>query len=116
MNQFGEVYNSPETFDALAEGLRTSKAVCVHWTDGAGTLYNVLFAYPEWAGGAGDSYPLCVAVLGRGSYTFDFAPAEAGYVAQKLGVPGAEAEQLRELIAETLARRTRTTAIKPRSV
>jgi len=105
MNEHNEVYNSEETFDALAKDLNTQGAVVVHWIDQHGTLHNVLFAYPRWVGGSKDSFPLFVAVWGKGAYTFT-ASVEPIYLREKLRIYGASTEtQLCKLINAVLERR-----------
>jgi hypothetical protein len=103
-NEYDEVYNSEETFDALAADLKEHSSVVVHWIDQRGTLLNVLFAQPHYVGGSRDNAPLFVAIWGRGAYSFS-GFVDPVYASEKLGIRGLPTlEPLCELINAVLER------------
>jgi len=104
VDNYNVVYNSTETFDATAEHIKKFGSVCLHWTDQGGSLLNILLAKPQYVGGALDVFPLAVAVMGCGAYTFT-DPVATGYLAEKLRVRSLPTlDKLAELINGVLSR------------
>lgn len=44
-DEYNEVINHPDTFKAIAEELKKSKAVLIGWTDENSTHFDILFTY-----------------------------------------------------------------------
>lgn len=104
VDNYNVIYNSEDTFDTTAEHIKKFGSVCLHWTDQKGSLLNILFAKPHYAAGALDTFPVVVAVLGFGAYTFTDEVA-ASYLAEKLRVRSLPTlDKLTELINEVLSR------------
>lgn len=104
IDESGEVINGEETYEAIAEELR-SNAVLVGWTDGTESHLDILFTYTALIygvvqGGVKRGY-LFVSIMRRGSFGFDVSHKDthAGYYEEKLGNMGAEcSEKVAELI------------------
>ena len=103
---YGAIINGLGTFHAVAGDMLSRQHVVLNWTDGKGTLLNVLFSFdPTRVGALGgivDGGPgkLWVAVAGHGMFAFG---VNLGYVApdyaqEKIGVRGSTAVAFAELL------------------
>jgi len=117
--EYGEVLNSTETFDALADDLIRDGRIILGWNDEHGSLIDValtLNAPRVGPGGRIDSRreKLVVAAMGHGA--FAFGPGgylEPGYFCQKMGItaPCATWVKLAELVTEVRTRLTERGAL-----
>lgn len=112
-DEWGVVFNSPETFEALADRLSGRKekpsttpgeAQAFGWTDQQGSHMDVLLALPNETGpfNRTDSRygKLWIGVAGYGLWAVPSGDLDPGYVASKLGFgyPNATVIKLAELI------------------
>lgn len=107
MDKYGEVINSPETYEAIAKRLTVHHAVLIGWSDEHYTHYDILFTYGadatigQMVNGefVGDHFlsgsfqggirptDLFVSIMRVGSFGFevDQTETDAGYYQEKLG-------------------------------
>jgi hypothetical protein len=92
-DEYGVVANSPDTYRAAAEKLRTSGCVSLGWTDNASSHMDVLLAVPPQVGPSNrmdnSARKLFVAVSGYGMFGFRRTrtdPLHPAYLAEKLGM------------------------------
>ena len=104
-DKYDAITNGQGTFDAVANDLIVRSHVVLNWTDGRGTLLNVLFSFdPTRVGAPGgmvDDGPgkLWVGIAGHGMFGFRLNGYVApGYAQEKLGVRGSTAVRIAELV------------------
>ena len=110
MNQdeYGTVFNGPDTFQEIALALITTKLALIPWTDEAGTQFDVLLSYGvEFAPSRGliqgglRSTDLFVSIMRKGAFGFDIDRTDTAgaYYAEKLFITGGEtADKLAEFL------------------
>lgn len=107
-DEYGQIVNGPSTFEQAALDAVERGSVVLNWTDEQGSLLNILLAFdPTRVGAPGglvDPGPgkLWVGIAGHGCFGFS---TSAGYVSpdyatEKLGVRGATAEAVAQLVTE----------------
>ena len=102
---YGAIVNGQDTYRWAATFVRKGPVV-LNWTDGQGTLYNILLALDPvrfgTPGGLVDNgtFKLWVGIAGRGCFGFGalggFVSPE--YAAEKLGIPMFDATLVAELV------------------
>lgn len=109
-DEFGTVYNGPETFHDIASLLQDFGACLIPWTDQAGTQYDILFAIlhkePQTVSrqliqGGVTRWDLFVSIMRVGAFGFDIENTDThpGYYAEKLKLTGDETnKKLAEMI------------------
>ena len=104
-DEYGQVINGPSTYGEAAAILRNSQPVVLNWADQRGSLLNVLLTYDPVRigapGGKVDTAPrkLWIGVAGMGMFAFPAGDdVHPDYVAEKIGLAGATAAELTELI------------------
>lgn len=106
-DQYGQVYNGPDTYRCAALDVINRNHVVLNWTDRFGSLLNILLSYAPTrigaTGGPVDGGPgkLWVGVAGHGCFAFAIGRGtlHPDYVAEKLGVRGTTASALASLIS-----------------
>lgn len=110
MNQdeYGTVFNGPDTFQEIALALITTKLALIPWTDEAGTQLDILLAYgvefaPSHGLIQGGVRPtdFFVSIMRKGAFGFELNDLEthSGYYAEKLKLSG---EEMIDKLAEFL--------------
>lgn len=117
-NSYGEVINCEATYEQAAMDLIERGHVVLNWTDGAGTLLNILLSYaPTRVGSPGgvvdSSGPkLWVGIALHGM--FGFSPSKGvivpEYAAEKLGTYGSTSIAVAELLTAIRQRLAREEA------
>lgn len=101
MNQdeYGTILNGPETYQAIALALVTTKLALIPWTDEAGTQLDILLAHgvefaPSRSLIQGGVRPtdFFVSIMRKGAFGFELNDLEthSGYYAEKLKLSGEE--------------------------
>ncbi len=104
-DEYGEVYNSANTYARLAVMLASENTCVIGWTDRRGSHYDILLSrQPQQVGplqgGQRGGTDLFVAISRCGCFGFDLVTEEShpNYVAEKLGLgSGVTSEALAEL-------------------
>lgn len=106
-DEFGAIFNGPNTFWGLAKELLEHRSTIFAWKDELGTMYTILLAIdpPRASTGAlssglNSSSDLFIGVAGRGFFGFDRRyTLDGGYVGEKLKINATgTANKLAELI------------------
>lgn len=106
-DEYGAIVNGHNTFRTAAWDCHERGHVSLNWTDERGTLLNVLLSFSPTRvgtpGGMVDTGPskLWVGVAGHGCFAFSVGQrvfTAPDYVTEKLGVRGATAMKLADLI------------------
>ncbi len=111
MDLWGCVINDPETYAEIATELKAGRSIAFGWTDLRSSHLDLLFVLgPTIAGRLQSLHPSIqqscrlrfVSVMRRGCFALDISSPEGfhpDYLGEKLGVGGATAEALAELVA-----------------
>ena len=105
-DEYGDVVNHEQTYQALAQKLKKDGSVIIGWTDGQGSHHDVLFnlqpkQFGSLQGGMRGSTDLFVSVMRVGCFGFDKSRMDTfhTYTGEKLGIGGsATTVELTELI------------------
>jgi hypothetical protein len=100
-DEWGTVFNSQETYEAIAQSLQDHGSVIIAWTDLKGTQLDILFTLrplqcgPVQGGIRGPS-DLFVSIMRIGAFAFSLGEADTdeGYYKGKLGEGGKELADL----------------------
>ena len=112
-DEYGEVINHEETYDAIAEVLRAVGHLLIGWTDQEGTHFDILLVsgVPSYGtniqGGIHPARDLFVSIMRRGAFAFDTGNDDThpGYYDEKLGGGlGTSKEPLAELLNQVKRR------------
>lgn len=103
--EYGEIINSEETYEDIADILKWHGSVLIGWTDDLYTHYDILFLYKtQFYGlniqGGIKSNDLFITIMRKGAFGFKIdSKKTSGYVAEKLNISDDETgEKLTELI------------------
>jgi hypothetical protein len=107
-DEYGEVFNSPDNFKAMAKVLEQHGSLVIGWTDEAGSHLDILLVLQPiqvgvLQGGQSAHWDLFVSVLRTGSgfgFKIDVAePSHPNYVSEKLQInAGSTTDKLAELV------------------
>ncbi len=110
LDEYGEVLNSPETFESIAVILQQVGSCLIGWTDEEGTHFDILFTWrvgnvPSFGtlqGGVKGS-DLFISIMRIGSFGFELknSDTDGGYYEEKL-VRNMNLGSTREAIAELI--------------
>jgi len=107
LDEYGEVINSDETYQAIARKLCITGSMLIGWTDEDGTHVDILFTLTpkkrgNIQGGLHLGTNLFVSIMRLGAFGFDIHEVDtpSGYYAAKLnlGGPNATTDKLADLI------------------
>lgn len=102
-DEYGEVINHKDTYEAIARDLFENHSVIIGWTDQKMTHYDILFTLGTVRFGSLQrglkSTDLYISIIGRGAFGFDLDndDRQGGYISEKLGIRGSE-DEINELV------------------
>lgn len=109
--EYGEITNSQETYEDIADILKEHNSVLIGWTDEIYTHYDILFLYKTQFYGTNiqggiKSNDLFITIMRKGAFGFKIdSKKPSGYIAEKLNLSDDEtAEKLAELINGVIER------------
>ena len=109
--EYGEIINSEETYEDIADILKKHGSVLIGWTDELYTHYDILFLYKTQFYGTNiqggiKSNDLFITIMRKGAFGFKIdSKKSSGYVAEKLNLSDDEtAEKLTKLINGVIER------------
>lgn len=104
--EYGEIINSAETYEDIANILKMHNSILIGWTDEIVSHYDILFLYKTQFYGSNiqggiKSNDLFISIMRKGAFSFEINDSKksSGYIAEKLNLSDDEtAEKLAELI------------------
>ena len=109
--EYGEITNSQETYEDIADILKEHNSVLIGWTDEIYTHYDILFLHKTQFYGTNiqggiKSNDLFITIMRKGAFGFKIGNKKSsGYIAEKLNLCDDEsAEKLAELINGVIER------------
>ena len=108
LDEYGEVVNSPETYQHIAQASVDRENILIGWTDEAGSHYDILFTHGAITpndnrktvqGGIKPDNDLFISIMRKGAFGFAINNTwtSPGYFGEKLMPSGAYSETLDKL-------------------